>query len=550
MQFIRFLFSAPIESIARVALMTCLAAASGIFLIAIVNGSAEQVALGGEVPLRTIVLFVSALSIYYLALQASLTDASQVMQVQLGKLTQDTAEKIAASDLRTIEELGLIKIYNTISHEANHLSQNFPLIVSAAQGIIILLFSLVYVAVLSVVAFWLITGATAAALLIFVLLRRYLNRELMGVHDFENKLLGRVSDYLDGFSEIRLNADKNDALQADFEQVTRDLKDKVTGIGRRWARLIQFSDAYLYLLLGGVVFLVPLFSVGGNAVVYKLSVLAVFCVAPVTALTSVAPMYERASVGLQHILALNAKLSTLSAVNQDSQASDYSEFQSIGMANVTFNYGSDADRGFGVGPLSLIIERGETLFVTGVNGSGKSTMIKLLCGLYTPASGEVLVSGEPVTERDRQAYRDLFAAVFSDFHLFHRPYGYGDADPAHVADLIDYLGLDNKVTFKDGRFSTQALSTGQRKRLGLVIALLENKPIILLDEWAADQDSGFRTFFYMNILPWLKARGKTVIAVTHDDRYWDQADRKVTVDFGMIVEAPGRDAPSGGGAWS
>lgn len=114
--------------------MTCLAAASGIYLIAIVNSSAEQVALGGDIRLRTMILFVSALAIYYLALQASLTEANQVMQIQLGKLTQDISEKIAASDLRKIEELGLINIYNTITQETNHVSQNFPLIVSAGQG--------------------------------------------------------------------------------------------------------------------------------------------------------------------------------------------------------------------------------------------------------------------------------------------------------------------------------------------------------------------------------------------------------------------------------
>ena len=82
------------------------------------------------------------------------------------------------------------------------------------------------------------------------------------------------------------------------------------------------------------------------------------------------------------------------------------------------------------------------------------------------------------------------------------------------------------------------LSSGERKRLALVLSLLEDKPILLLDEWAAEQDPPFRRKFYHEILPWLKRQGKTVVAVTHDDDHYDVADRVLRMQFGKFVSAP------------
>jgi putative ATP-binding cassette transporter len=104
-----------------------------------------------------------------------------------------------------------------------------------------------------------------------------------------------------------------------------------------------------------------------------------------------------------------------------------------------------------------------------------------------------------------------------------------------VERLIARMELSDKVGFENGRFTTSDLSTGQRKRLAMIVAMLEDREVYLFDEWAADQDSHFRDVFYREILPDFKARGKTVLAVTHDDHYWDCCDRRVTLDLGMIL---------------
>lgn len=182
------------------------------------------------------------------------------------------------------------------------------------------------------------------------------------------------------------------------------------------------------------------------------------------------------------------------------------------------------------------IRRGETIFIVGGNGSGKTTLLKLLTGLYQPHSGAILVDRELLTRRNAQNYRELFSTVFSQFHLFDRLYGLEGVDPERVKAVLDEMQLSGKTRFEGGRFTDLNLSTGQRKRLALAVTLLEDKQILVFDEWAADQDPHFRKYFYEVVLKRLRDQGKTVIAVTHDERFWQQADRIVKMEYGSIVE--------------
>jgi putative ATP-binding cassette transporter len=96
------------------------------------------------------------------------------------------------------------------------------------------------------------------------------------------------------------------------------------------------------------------------------------------------------------------------------------------------------------------------------------------------------------------------------------------------------LQLNHKLDVKEGVLSTTQLSQGQRKRLALLTAFLEDRSIYLFDEWAADQDPTFKQTFYDSLLPELKARGKTVIVISHDDRYYDVADRLIKLEDGKL----------------
>jgi putative ATP-binding cassette transporter len=204
---------------------------------------------------------------------------------------------------------------------------------------------------------------------------------------------------------------------------------------------------------------------------------------------------------------------------------------------VIYSYDAPAGaRPFVVGPANFSISSGKVVFVVGGNGSGKSTLLNLLTRLYQPKHGVILWDGVPVDQTNTHDYRHLFATIFSDFHLFDRLYGQPHIDEPAIQSLIQEVEMSDKVRFSDGRFSTLDLSTGQRKRLAMVVARSEARPIMVFDEWAADQDPHFRRFFYDTLIPSLRASGKTVIAVTHDDRFFGAADRVLVMEEGKLHE--------------
>jgi putative ATP-binding cassette transporter len=176
------------------------------------------------------------------------------------------------------------------------------------------------------------------------------------------------------------------------------------------------------------------------------------------------------------------------------------------------------------------------LFLVGGNGSGKTTLLKLITALYPPDEGGIRVDDLVIGPTNAQSYRNLFSAIFSDFHLFEKLHGLGDATPERVNELLRRMELSDKTAFEGGRFTNINLSTGQRKRLALVVAYLEDKPVYLFDEVAADQDPHFRRYFYETMLPELKAKGRTIVVVSHDDRYFHLADRVLKMDDGKLSE--------------
>jgi len=213
------------------------------------------------------------------------------------------------------------------------------------------------------------------------------------------------------------------------------------------------------------------------------------------------------------------------------------QFESIELINAQSVYYDQEEAPFIVGPISFCIHPGEMIFITGGNGSGKSTLAKLLTGLYVPDSGVIRWNGVTVTNENRDDYRQLFAVVFFDFFLFETLLGLESPDlDARAAAYLEALELQHKVQIKDGILSTTSLSQGQRKRLALLTAYLENRPIYVFDEWAADQDPTFKEVFYRKIAPELKAQGKTVVIITHDDRYFHLADRHFEMREGKLKE--------------
>jgi putative ATP-binding cassette transporter len=257
------------------------------------------------------------------------------------------------------------------------------------------------------------------------------------------------------------------------------------------------------------------------------------------------PMLAQVNVTVDNLQRLETTLDeglAKSAEHEASPLTDLSAFHAIRLEGIRFTYfdpGGNAT--FQIGPIEGEVRRGEILFLVGGNGSGKTTFLKLFTALYWPAQGGIRVDEVEIGPANIQSYRNLFSAIFSDFHLFDKLHGLHDAAPDRVNALLRLMEISHKTAFADGRFTNTHLSTGQRKRLALVVSYLEDKPVYVFDEVGADQDPQFRRYFYETLLPELKNAGKTVVVVSHDDRYFHVGDRVLQMDYGQLSELPGDD---------
>lgn len=256
---------------------------------------------------------------------------------------------------------------------------------------------------------------------------------------------------------------------------------------------------------------------------------------PLTAAIGALPTVLQSRIAMQALQQL--ELSDAQSGFHDAQTLPQN-WQQIRLDNVSYHYPSQAGQVFALQPTSLTIQRGETIFLIGANGSGKSTLCMLLAGLYTPSSGKLWVDDIEIGEHNRHAYRQLFASVFTDFHLFDQlmdGFG-GEVAEQWIADWLSHLQLADKAKIEQGKLLNKRLSQGQKKRLALLLAAAEQRSILLLDEWAADQDPEFRALFYQELLPLLKQQGHTVFAISHDDKYFQHADRLLAMQQGCLSE--------------
>jgi putative ATP-binding cassette transporter len=297
-----------------------------------------------------------------------------------------------------------------------------------------------------------------------------------------------------------------------------------------WGRLTFF------VAIGLLLFLWPRYSHDNPATLNGYVLVILYLMSPVEQIMAWLPYMNWAMESVRQIENLGLLLDQCAP--EAPATAPVARWQQIEFVDVTHAYRREGrPHGFVLGPFQLTLSPGEIIFVIGGNGSGKTTLAKLITGLYVPETGRVRLDGRSIVSENREGYRQLFSAVFDDAMVFDNLWGIaaeGRDQTAH--EHLRRLQLDHLVSVSNGAFSTTALSRGQRKRLALLTAYLEDRLIYVFDEWAADQDPVFRKFFYLNLLPELKARGKTVVAITHDDRYFGTADRVIKLDEGKVVE--------------
>jgi putative ATP-binding cassette transporter len=505
-------------------------------LLAVINQAADQAA-NQEASGRFLALFVIVLIAYIVCQRHILSTSVQEVERILHGIRDRISKSIRRASLLGIESIGRAEIYANMHRETVTISQATSTVVMAGQSAVMVAFSLAYLAWLSRAAFLLTVVTTGVAVVLHMRRVETLNQLLRQSHTIENRFFSTLTHMLDGFKEVTLHEPRGQSLGTHVSQISSDLHDVKVKSGVGFGSHLIFGQASLYVLLGSIVFLMPKFGEAYSEMVIKATASVLFIVGPLSTVIVSVPIVAAASVAAENIRALEKRLEAIASTTNGPQPPAPVLDGPIHLDSVQFEYpAAEGVTPFAVGPVDLTIAPGEILFIVGGNGSGKSTLLRLLTGLYQPNRGLVRVNGTPVIADRVVTYRGLYTAVFSDYHLFDRLYGLEAVPEERVTRLLREMELDQKVKFVDGHFTTLELSGGQKKRLALVVALLEDRPVLVLDEWAADQDPTFRKHFYEVILPGLKREGRTIIAATHDDRYFGVADRVLKLEYGQIVK--------------
>ena len=519
--------------------LTIVAGIANAGLVVMINQVAAVVASGARPGLLADALFITAFAAYYLCNRTALLRANLVIERLLRDLRLQTIDKLRCSELDTVDRLGRGHLFHLVSNETNHLSVAFPLIVDSVQQAVLLVASLLYLAWLSQAAAMVFIVAVGLGLLGYQRINAEYRAPMALAQVRQGALLDMVGDIVDGFKELRLNTERSAALRLAYQGATDAVEESRDAVGLHWISLLLLSSFVTYFMLGVVGMILPGYLSSHGQFVFQLIPTLLFCMAPLAKIVALSPMFLQAELGLRGILDVQQQLDaagTITPAEARLGAHQFLSFQRIEYRDLELaRHDEHGVVGFTLGPLDLTLNRGETVFVVGGNGCGKSTLLRLCVGLLHPDRGTIHVDDRLVAGRGIAGFRELFATVFTDFHLFDRPYGLEQVDPARVRDLLVEMDLAHKVHFEDGRFSDTELSTGQRKRLGLIIAILEDRPIMVFDEWSAEQDAQFREHFYARVLARMKAQGKTCLVVTHDERYLHHADRVIALDLGKVA---------------
>lgn len=515
--------------------MTLLGALSTLVVLALVSFGAAE-ARQGEAGVRVVLIFLAAVGLFVVSQNSVMSATAREAEELIRRLRDRLFERVRQSDYSAVDALGRARLHTALAHETQSLSRTVTLLAIAAQQMVTLVFVALFLAWLSWPAF--VIGITFGGLAILVHVRR--SRTMTAITDQaaadEGRLFEGLGHMLNGFKEIRVNGVWARHLVSDLAMASEEARLTKSRAKRRWAIDFVLIQVMFYVLLGLMVFAVPLFDTGFDEVALEATTVALFMIGPISTIAQAVPAVAETEASLARIGAVERQLQTAAAAHLAEDTEALGEpIREIALADVAFTYReADGSPGFTAGPLSAEFRVGEITFVTGGNGSGKSTMLRLLIGLLRPDRGQILANGRPLAQGQRQAYRDNIAAVLSDYHLFCRLYGVGSIDETRADALLRRLEIAHKVGIRDGRFTTTDLSGGQRKRLALLVALLEDKPVLVLDEWAADQDPGFRRVFYEEILPELRRPDRIIICVTHDDRYFECCDRIIDMDEGRF----------------
>ncbi|MBD1379490.1 cyclic peptide export ABC transporter [Metabacillus arenae] len=533
MKIFQFLFSHSRKNIIFALLAGIVSGGCSTGVIALINnvlnteGTSSFPLIIGFIGLCLMTLFSSLLSGYLLIRLAQ----GSIIQLRL-----NLSKRILSTPLRKLEEQGSHRLLAVLTDDVMSIMNAITVSPMLVINLVIVLGCFGYMGWLSLPVLAIGLAFMGIAFISYQVLMKFANKSLLQAREEQDELFDHFNALTRGTKELKTNKKRriaffNEELIPTIKGVYRSTVKGMTiyTAAGNWGQLL-----FLFFI-GIVIFVGPSLNTVTSEVLIGYTLAILYMITPLVTILNVLPNFGRANISLKKIESLGLSLEDKSLIEEADPIE--TSFQILKVNKLTHQYYREKeDLNFTLNIENLVFTPGEIVYLVGGNGSGKTTIAKMITGLYLPETGSIYVDGQEITSSNIDKYRQLFSVVFSDFYLFNNLLGIDSSKQEEEAqNYLDLLQLNHKVKLENGRFSTTELSQGQRKRLALLTAYLEDRSFYVFDEWAADQDPIFKEIFYTKLLPDLKSRGKTVLVITHDDQYFDLAERIIKVDYGQII---------------
>lgn len=517
-----------IYQISKIVLLTLLFSGLGVWTLSFINN--ELVSLKEFDPILAI-KFIAVLLLFFVSAIAANISLTNFGHKFIYELRYQSIKQILDTPNSVINEIGKAKIIASLNNDIKTITFAFMSATGFIQSLVFIVCASIYLCVIAPKIFIFLSIWIGATLFINTLFMKKIHLYFKHSRVQDDALQKHYDDIVEGHRELSLNRARASVCFDELNFTGDKKRQNMVKADIYHALSDNFTNIMLLGSVGLCVFLCVAFDWASLQTALSISLTILFLRGSFMSMVGSIPAALSAKVSLEKIMSLNLNKFKESFKFDDSLNG---EWKNIKLKDINFNYTHGK---FSLKDVNLEIKRGEITFIIGKNGSGKSTLINLLCGLMRPSSGEIYLDSTKIDEANLQSYQAKISAIFADFYLFSQTLSHnGFASQSEIDELLALLEIDKKVSVIDNKLSTTQLSTGQRKRLSLLIAILEHRSILILDEWAADQDPLFKRKFYKEILPFLQSKGISIIAVSHDDSYFDVATRIILVKDGFVRE--------------
>ena len=517
-----------IYQISKIVLLTLVFSGLGVWTLSFINN--ELVSLKEFDPILAI-KFIAVLLLFFISAIAANISLTNFGHKFIYELRYQSVKQILDTPNSVINEIGKAKIIASLNNDIKTITFAFMSATGFIQSLVFIVCASIYLCVIAPKIFIFLSVWIGATLFINTLFMKKIHLYFKYSRVQDDALQKHYDDIVEGHRELSLNRVRASVCFDELNFTGDKKRQNMVKAYIYHALSDNFTNIMLLGSVGLCVFLCVAFDWASLQTALSISLTILFLRGSFMSMVGSIPAALSAKVSLEKIMSLNLNKFKEGFKFDDSLSDNW---QNIKLKDINFNYTHGK---FSLKDVNLEIKRGEITFIIGKNGSGKSTLINLLCGLIRPSSGEIYLDSTKIDERNLQSYQAKISAIFADFYLFSQTLSHnGFASQSEIDELLALLEIDKKVSVIDNKLSTTQLSTGQRKRLSLLIAILEHRSILILDEWAADQDPLFKRKFYKEILPFLQNKGISIIAVSHDDSYFDVATRIILVKDGFVRE--------------